>query len=131
VNQPQGIVETAVYTREQVCAVLGIGDTKLRDLVKQGALHPLAFTAHWRFFGRGLIRLCEEAAGVTGAAPVGIIETAVYDSEQTRAALQIGESKLKQLVAAGELNPLTFTSRHRFWGQDLIRLCRLASEGSR
>ena len=62
--------------------------------------------------------------------PQGIIPLAVYDSEQVCAALQIGQDKLKQIVAAGELNPLTFTARHRFWGEDIVRLCRLASEGT-
>jgi len=61
-NEPQGIVPTAVYTREQVCCVLGIGDTKLRELVKKNALHPFAFTATWRFFGEDLLRLCRLAS---------------------------------------------------------------------
>ena len=61
--------------------------------------------------------------------PQGIIPLAVYDSEQVCSALQIGQDRLKELVAAGELNPLNFTARHRFWGEDIVRLCRLASEG--
>jgi len=63
--------------------------------------------------------------------PQGIIPLAVYDSEQVCAVLQIGQDKLKALVAAGELNPLNFTARHRFFGEDLVGLCRLASGGSK
>jgi hypothetical protein len=59
---PSGIVPSAVYDRAQVCSVLSIGDTKLRELVKDGALHPLTFTTHWRFLGEDLIRLCRAAA---------------------------------------------------------------------
>lgn len=59
---PVGIVPTAVYTREQVCSVLGIGDTKLRELVKGGRLFPLDFTAHWRVFGEQIIELCRDAS---------------------------------------------------------------------
>ena len=59
-----GIIPTAIYTRDQVCSVLGIGDTKLRELVRQGSLHPLDFTSRWRFFGEELIRLCREASGL-------------------------------------------------------------------
>lgn len=55
---PVGIVPTAVYNREQVCAALQIGDTKLRELVADGALRPLAFTTHWRFIGQRLVELC-------------------------------------------------------------------------
>lgn len=62
--------------------------------------------------------------------PQGIIPTAIYDSEQVRAVLQIGEDKLQQLVADGRLVALDFTSRRRFWGEDLLRLCRDASGGA-
>jgi hypothetical protein len=60
--------------------------------------------------------------------PQAIVPFAVYSSEQVCAVLQIGQDKLKVLVAAGDLSPLSFTARHRFFGEDLVRLCRLASE---
>jgi hypothetical protein len=66
VDSPVGIVPTAAYTREQVCAALGIGDTKLRELVREGDLHPLIFTTRWRFFGEDLIRMCRDAADYGG-----------------------------------------------------------------
>ena len=66
-NEPQGIAPNAVYTREQVCSVLGIGDTKLRELVHDGRLHPLDFTAHWRFFGAELIRMLRAASHLPAA----------------------------------------------------------------
>ena len=59
---PVGIVPTAVYTREQVCALLGIGDTKLRELVHGGRLFSLDFTAHWRFLGEQILELCRDAS---------------------------------------------------------------------
>lgn len=59
--------------------------------------------------------------------PQGIIPTAVYDPEQACAVLQIGESKLTQLVADELLVALNFTSRRRFWGEELIRFCRVCS----
>lgn len=60
--------------------------------------------------------------------PICIAPTAVYDSEQTCSALQIGESKLRELVKDGRLYPLDFTARWRFFGQRLIELCLRASE---
>ena len=59
--------------------------------------------------------------------PQGIIPTAVYDPEQACAVLQIGQSKLKQLMADGLLEALDCTARHRFWGEELIRFCRKSS----
>lgn len=62
---PIPIVATAVYDREQVCSILGIGNTKLRELVTDERLHPLDFTSHWRVFGEDLLRLCRDASGGT------------------------------------------------------------------
>lgn len=59
--------------------------------------------------------------------PNGINPTAVYTSEQVYEALGIGESKLNQLVADDLLVALNFTSRRRFWGEELIRFCRAAA----
>ena len=62
--------------------------------------------------------------GAVRIQPMPINATAVYDTEQACAVLQIGESKLKALVKAGRVHPLDFTSRWRFWGEDLVDLCR-------
>lgn len=59
--------------------------------------------------------------------PLGIVPTAVYDSEQACAVLRIGESKLQELVSGQLLMTLDFTSRRRFWGEELIRFCRESS----
>lgn len=59
--------------------------------------------------------------------PRGIIPTAVYDSGQACAVLQIGQSKLQQLVADGRLRRLTYSNRSRFFGEELTRFCRAAS----
>jgi len=59
--QPAPIMPTAVYTTEQVCAALGIGESKHKQLVKSCRLHPLDFTSRWRFFGEDLIDLCRGA----------------------------------------------------------------------
>ena len=63
-DSPSGIIPTAVYERSQVCAVLGIGDTKLRELVADGRLKRMTFSGRWRFFGEELIRLCRESSGL-------------------------------------------------------------------
>ena len=63
-DSPSGIIPTAVYDREQACGVLGIGDTKLRELVQAGRLRKLSYNGRWRFFGEELIRLCREASGL-------------------------------------------------------------------
>lgn len=59
--------------------------------------------------------------------PVGIIATAVYDTEQTCSVLRISESKLKQLIAEGRVHSLDFTTRRHFFGAELIRMLRSAS----
>ena len=61
-DSPSGIIPTAVYERSQVCEVLGIGDTKLRELVADGRLKRMTFSGRWRFFGEELIRLCRESS---------------------------------------------------------------------
>lgn len=60
---PESIVPLAVYTREQAAGALGIGDTKLRDLVAAGHLRRLTYTGHWHFWGEDLIELCRAARG--------------------------------------------------------------------
>jgi hypothetical protein len=57
-NEPQGIIPTAVYDAQQVCAVLQIGESKLQDLVTSGSLCTLNFTTRHRFFGQRLIEFC-------------------------------------------------------------------------
>ena len=42
--------------------------------------------------------------------------------------LQIGESKLKELVASGALVPLAYSRTQLFWGEHLIRFCGRASK---
>lgn len=55
---PEGIIPTAVYDSEQVCAVLEIGETKLKQLVRDGRLPRLAYCRSWRFFGEQVIEFC-------------------------------------------------------------------------
>jgi len=59
---PSAIQPTAVYDLAQACSVLGIGETKIRELVANRRLHPLEYTNRLRFFGEDLIRLCREAS---------------------------------------------------------------------
>lgn len=56
------ISATTVYEPAEVCALLGIGDDKLRDLVRNRHLRRLSYTERWRFWGAELIRFCEEAS---------------------------------------------------------------------
>lgn len=63
--QPAPVMPLAVYTTEQVCDALGIGESKLKQLVKAGRLRPLDFTSRWRFFGEDLIDLCRAAGSST------------------------------------------------------------------
>lgn len=44
-------------------------------------------------------------------------------------ALQIGDTKLRELVAGGALVPLAFTTHWRFIGQRLVELCLRESDG--
>ncbi len=60
--------------------------------------------------------------------PQAILPTAVYDAAQVRVLLQIGESKLKELVASGALVPLAYSRTQLFWGEHLIRFCGRASK---
>lgn len=62
-------------------------------------------------------------------APTAIQPTAVYDLAQACYALGIGETKIRELVSLDELHPLEYTNRLRFFGEDLIALCRAASGG--
>lgn len=58
-NEPQGIIPTAVYDSVQVCAVLQIGVDKLKQLVSEGRLVRLSYYSRsWRFFGQRLIEFC-------------------------------------------------------------------------
>lgn len=41
---PSAIQPTAVYDLAQACSVLGIGETKIRELVANRRLHPLEYT---------------------------------------------------------------------------------------
>jgi|GEM_PF-2403923 len=56
------ILPNAVYDREQAAELLGIGDTKLRELVESGQLSRLPYTSTWRFYGAQLMRFLEEAS---------------------------------------------------------------------
>lgn len=60
---PTAIQPTAVYDLAQACSALGIGETKLREIVADGRLQPLQYTGRWRFFGEDLIALCRKASG--------------------------------------------------------------------
>lgn len=56
--------------------------------------------------------------------PPTVIPFAIYDNDEAAAVLRIGLDKLDKLVAEGDLVPLRYTPRRRFWGEDLIALCR-------
>lgn len=57
-SEPRGIVPTAVYDTDQACAVLQIGEPKLKELVSDGSLQRLTYSYRWRFFGQRLIEFC-------------------------------------------------------------------------
>ncbi len=58
--------------------------------------------------------------------PRQIIPHALYDPQEAADALRIGRDKLDSLVAEGRIRPVDYTAKWRFWGEDLIALCRAA-----
>jgi excisionase family DNA binding protein len=56
--------------------------------------------------------------------PSTVIPFAIYTVDEAAAVLRVGGDRIRDLVASGDLRPLSHTAKYRFWGEDLIAFCR-------